>query len=199
RTRRSSDLGGLRGGGEGPRPARARRGPAPAGAAGRLPRPVYVSPRQADAPGNAPRRVGAPFQADDVIAMTEPIPLLVLAGPTAAGKSELALRLARSLPIEVISADSAQVYRGLDIGTAKPTAEERRRVPHHLIDLIDGDRRFSVAAFQAAADAAARDIRRRGRIPVLVGGTGLYIRAVVQRFVFTGDTRDPEVRGALEA
>lgn len=130
--------------------------------------------------------------------MDERIPLLVLAGPTATGKSELAMRLARYLPVEIISADSAQLYRGLDIGTAKPSAEERRRVRHHLIDVIDGDQRFNVAAFQAAADAAARDIHRRGRVPVLVGGTGLYIRAVVQRFDFADGARDPDLRRRLE-
>ncbi|HEX6989181.1 MAG TPA: tRNA (adenosine(37)-N6)-dimethylallyltransferase MiaA [Bacillota bacterium] len=130
--------------------------------------------------------------------MSEAVPLLVLVGPTAAGKSELALRLAQWLPVELITADSAQVYRGLDIGTAKPAPDERHRVPHHLIDVIDGDRRFSVADFQAATDAVAREIRKRGRIPVLVGGTGLYVRAVVRRYAFAEGARDAELRRRLE-
>lgn len=143
--------------------------------------------------------VGEPAHDPARDAAGEPVPLLVLAGPTASGKSELALRLARLVPLEIISADSAQVYRGLDIGTAKPSAAERRQVPHHLIDIIDGDQRFSVAAFQAAADVLAREIHRRGRLPVLVGGTGLYIRAVTQRFDFTAGAYDPDLRRALAA
>ena len=132
------------------------------------------------------------------MAVAHRIPLLVIVGPTAAGKSELALRLAEHLPVEILSADSAQVYRGLDIGTAKPTPAERARVPHHLIDLIDPDQRFSVAAFQREADRIAAEVAARGRLPVLVGGTGLYVRAVVERFTFPPLEPDPELRARLQ-
>jgi tRNA dimethylallyltransferase len=101
-----------------------------------------------------------------------------LLGPTASGKSRLALDLASRLPIEIVSVDSAQVYRGLDIGTAKPSLEERRRVRHHLIDLLDPDERYSAGRFRSDAIAAVGDILGRGRIPLLVGGTMLYYRAL---------------------
>lgn len=109
-------------------------------------------------------------------------PLLVLLGPTATGKTALALHLAPPLGAEVVSADSAMVYRHLDVGTAKPSAEERRRVPHHLVDVVPPDRRFSVAEFVRAARAAVADILARGRVPLVVGGTGLYIRALVEGY-----------------
>lgn len=124
-------------------------------------------------------------------------PLLVITGPTASGKSELALQLALRLGGEIISADSAQVYRGLDIGTAKPTARERRLVPHHLLDIIDPTQRFDVASFQAMTDRLAAEISQRGRLPILAGGTGLYIRAVIERFVFQPLAHDPELRRRL--
>lgn len=111
-------------------------------------------------------------------------PLLVLVGPTAAGKSALALAWAEAVGAEIIAADSTTVYRGLDIGTAKPSPEDRARVPHHGLDLVDPTETFSVARFQAVADRAAADILARGRLPLLVGGTGLWIRAVVQHFPF---------------
>lgn len=109
-------------------------------------------------------------------------PLIVILGPTATGKTALSLRLAPLLRAEVVSADSAMVYRHLDVGTAKPSPEERARVPHHLIDVITPDRRFSVAEFQRLARAAIDDIVARGRVPLLVGGTGLYIRALVEDY-----------------
>jgi tRNA dimethylallyltransferase len=102
-----------------------------------------------------------------------------LLGPTASGKSSLAMALAERLPIEIVSMDSAQVYRGLDIGTAKPSASERARVPHHLIDLLDPDRSYSTGRWRADAVAAAREILSRGKIPLVVGGTMLYYRALV--------------------
>ncbi len=105
-------------------------------------------------------------------------PLLCLMGPTASGKSSAAMALAKHLPIEIVSVDSAQVYRGMDIGTAKPTAAERAAVPHHLIDLIDPAESYSAARFAADADAAIADIRARDRVPVLVGGTMLYFKAL---------------------
>jgi len=102
-----------------------------------------------------------------------------LLGPTASGKSHLALELAGRLPLEIVSLDSAQVYRGMDIGTAKPSREERARVPHHLIDIRDPDEAYSAGRFRVDALRAAEDILARGRIPLLVGGTMLYYRALV--------------------
>lgn len=106
--------------------------------------------------------------------------LLVLSGPTASGKTGAALALARRLPLEIVSADSMQVYRGMDIGTAKPTPAERREVPHHLIDVADPDEPYSVGRFVEDAGEAIRTIRSRGRFPLLVGGTGLYLRALIR-------------------
>ena len=106
-------------------------------------------------------------------------PLLVIVGPTAAGKSALGVRLARALDGEVISADSMQVYRGFDIGTGKPTAEEQQGVKHHLIDVVDGHERYSSARFVEDAEPIIADLRRRGRLPIVVGGTGLYVRALL--------------------
>ncbi len=105
-------------------------------------------------------------------------PLLVLGGPTAAGKTAAALRLAEALPLEIISMDSALVYRGMDIGTAKPDAVERARVPHHLIDILEPTQAYSAARFAADARALVEDIRSRGRQPLLVGGTLLYLHAL---------------------
>ena len=99
---------------------------------------------------------------------------ILLAGPTAAGKSEIALLLAEKLDGEIISVDSMQVYRGLDIGTAKPSAQERARVPHHLIDVVEVTQPFNAAQFMQLAQAAVSQIQARGRVPVLCGGTGLY-------------------------
>jgi tRNA dimethylallyltransferase len=107
-------------------------------------------------------------------------PLVVIVGPTAVGKTRLALRLAGELGAEIVSADSRQVYRGMDIGTDKPAAEERQRVPHHLVDIVDPDEEFTLARYQDMAYAAIEDVLARGRVPLLVGGTGLYIKAVVE-------------------
>jgi len=101
-----------------------------------------------------------------------------LLGPTASGKSTLALELAERLPLEIVSLDSAQVYRGMDIGTAKPSAAERHRVPHHLIDVIDPDRAYSTGRWRAEALAAVREILERRKTPLIVGGTMLYYRAL---------------------
>ena len=111
--------------------------------------------------------------------------LLVITGPTAVGKSKIALELAAGINAEIISADSVQVYRGFDIGTAKPTPAERSRVRHHLLDIVDPSENYTVADFQKDAFAAIRDISGRGKLPMLVGGTGLYIRAVVRGFAFS--------------
>ncbi len=112
--------------------------------------------------------------------MTPKPPLVLLVGPTAVGKTEIALRLAELLDGEIISADSRLFYRGMDIGTAKPTREEQRRVPHHLIDVVSPDETLSLAVFQRMARAAIQDIQQRGKLPLLVGGTGQYVRAVVE-------------------
>jgi len=103
----------------------------------------------------------------------------VLVGPTGIGKTAVALALAALWPIEVVSADSRQVYKGLDIATAKPTLRERQRVPHHLIDIIRPGERYSAGRFALHAGEAIREIRERGKLPVVVGGTGLYIKALV--------------------
>jgi tRNA dimethylallyltransferase len=123
---------------------------------------------------------------------------LVLTGPTGSGKSSLALDLAATLNAEIVSADSMTVYRHMDIGTAKPTAAERARVPHHLIDALDPWQSASVAWWLEAADAACRDIRSRGKRPLFVGGTPFYLKAL--RFgLFDAPPSDPELRQRLEA
>lgn len=123
---------------------------------------------------------------------------LALVGPTATGKSALALAAARALrDVEIVSVDSMQVYRGMDIGTAKPSAEERSEVPHHLLDLAGPEEDFSVARFQAAAAQAIAEIEARGRRALLVGGTGLYYQAVVDGLTLPGE--DPGLRAELES
>ena len=122
----------------------------------------------------------------------------MLVGSTASGKSELAMEVARSLgDVELVSADSMQVYRGMDIGTAKLPVADRRGIPHHLLDLLDVREPATVAQFQGLARAVVEDCRGRGVTPVLVGGSALYTRAVLDRFEFPGT--DPELRARLEA
>ncbi|MBS4031285.1 MAG: tRNA (adenosine(37)-N6)-dimethylallyltransferase MiaA [Clostridiales bacterium] len=111
--------------------------------------------------------------------------LLAIVGPTAVGKSHVALSLAKCLGGEIVSADSVQVYRGMDIGAAKPTPKERAEVPHHLIDIVEPDVYYTVADFQRDALAVIHQIHSRGKLPILVGGTGLYTRAVIQEFTFS--------------
>jgi len=125
--------------------------------------------------------------------------LIVIVGPTAVGKTEAAIRLAERVGGEIVSADSRQVYRHMDIGTAKPSARQRTRVPHHLIDVVDPDEAFSLAQYQTAAHAAIDDIFRRGRQPLLVGGTGLYVKAVTEGLRIPAVPPDPELRVELEA
>jgi tRNA dimethylallyltransferase len=137
----------------------------------------------------APVRAGAPR-----VAAASPVVAVV--GPTAAGKSALAVELALRLAGEVVNADSMQLYRGMDIGTAKLRPEERRGVPHGL-DIWDVTEPASVVAFQTVARAAIDDIYARGRVPLLVGGSGLYVRAVLEQFDFPGT--DPALRASLEA
>lgn len=121
----------------------------------------------------------------------------ILAGPTAVGKSAVALELAEQLGAEIVALDSMTVYRGMNIGTAKPSAEDQRRVPHHLLDVIDPHEEYSLAEYLTAADAACTDIVSRGRIPLFVGGTGLYLRGVL-RGLFEGPPADWEIRHRLE-
>jgi tRNA dimethylallyltransferase len=123
---------------------------------------------------------------------------LVLTGPTGSGKSELALRLAERLPIEIISVDSAQVYRGMDIGTAKPTAAVRASVAHHLLDIRDPAERYSAGEFVTDASAALCAVQQRGRLPVLVGGTMLYLRALLSGMA-PMPAASPGLRAAIEA
>jgi len=125
-------------------------------------------------------------------------PLIVITGPTASGKSALALELAERYGGEIICADSRTVYRGMDIGTAKPSQEDQARVPHHLLDVVNPDERFTLHDFQAKAIAAIDDIRRRGKTPFMVGGTGLYIDSVVLGFQL-GEDADLGERARLEA
>ncbi len=127
-----------------------------------------------------------------------PLPYLALAGPTASGKSAAALALAQVRPIEIVSVDSALVYRSMDIGTAKPTAEERARVPHHLIDIRDPARAYSAAEFASDAVRCIREIHARGALPVLAGGTMLYFKALFEGLA-PMPPADPQVRAELEA
>jgi tRNA dimethylallyltransferase len=123
-------------------------------------------------------------------------PVVAVVGPTAAGKSDLAVELASRLPGEVVNADSMQVYRGMDIGTAKPTPVERRGIRHHVLDVLDVAEPATVAEFQSLARAAIDDCLGRGVPPVIVGGSALYVRAVLDRFEFPGT--DPALRARLE-
>jgi len=123
-------------------------------------------------------------------------PVVAVVGPTAAGKSELSLALADSLDGEVVNADSMQLYQGMDIGTAKLSPAERQGVPHHLLDIWPVTRAASVSEYQALARAAIDDIRGRGRTPILVGGSGLYVRAAIDNLQFPGT--DAELRASLE-
>jgi len=123
---------------------------------------------------------------------------IVLLGPTASGKSAIAMTLARRFPLEIVSVDSALVYRGMDVGTAKPTPDERRAVPHHLIDLIEPTDAYSAAAFVADARRLITGIRARGRLPLLVGGTMLYAKALAGGLDALPQA-DPALRAALDA
>ena len=124
--------------------------------------------------------------------------MLVIVGPTAAGKTAIAMAVCERVDGEIISADSVQVYRGLDIGSAKPSMEERARVPHHCLDLIEPSQRLDAAAWAAAADDAIADIRGRGKVPIVCGGSGLYVRALLHGLVPIPDI-EPEIRQAVRA
>ena len=125
-------------------------------------------------------------------------PLILLIGPTAVGKTKLAIQLAERLNGEIVSADSRLFYRGMDIGTAKPTSEERARVPHHLIDVADVEETWSLAVFQQKAMETIADIHSRGKLPFLVGGTGQYVRAVTEGWAPPEVEPDERLRGELE-
>lgn len=125
-------------------------------------------------------------------------PLIILAGPTAVGKSELSIRLAKAIDGEIISADSMQVYRHMDIGSAKIPIEERGGIPHHLIDILEPDEAFHVVQFQSLVKQAIKEITNRCKIPILVGGTGFYIQAVLYDIDFTDEGEDETFRKKLE-
>ncbi len=122
--------------------------------------------------------------------------IVVVCGPTATGKTALSVKLAKAFGGEIVNFDSTQVYRGMDLGTAKPVAAEREGVPHHLLDVRDPDRQLSAAEFAKLADAAISDIAARGKLPILVGGTGFYLRAVLEG-LFEAPEVDPGVRARL--
>jgi tRNA dimethylallyltransferase len=125
-------------------------------------------------------------------------PLVLIIGPTAVGKTEFAIRLAKKMNGEIVSADSRLFYRGMDIGTAKPSREELARAPHHLIDIANPDETISLAVFQQKATLAIEDIHARNKLPFLVGGTGQYIRAVTEGWSPPEVEPDEELRGVLE-
>ena len=119
--------------------------------------------------------------------------LIAIVGPTASGKSKLALKIARKFNGEIIAADSRTVYKGMDIGTAKPTIKEQAEAPHHLLDLIEPNQKFSAGQFKKLAEKAISDIQNRGHLPILVGGTGLYLNAVLFDYQFKqGGKPDPK-------
>ena len=125
--------------------------------------------------------------------------MIAIVGPTASGKSALAMRVAERLGGEIVSADSRQVYRGMDIGTAKPTAEERRRIRHHLIDVVEPGERYDVLRYQREGRTALAEIRDRGHVALVVGGTGLYVRALLDGLDLASLPHDPAVRARLES
>jgi tRNA dimethylallyltransferase len=123
---------------------------------------------------------------------------IVIFGPTAAGKTQLAIELAQKINGEIISADSMQVYRGMDIGTAKPTLAERQGIPHHLIDIRDPDEEWTVSDFVRESKKEEVKSKKNGKIPIIVGGTGLYLWSLLEGFAFPIAPADPEVRARLE-
>ena len=128
----------------------------------------------------------------------EKIKVVVVAGPTASGKTELGVEIAKAFDGEVVSADSMQIYKGMDIATAKPSSEEMQGIPHHLIDFLDRNTAFSVADFVELAGEKIRDIDSRGKLPVIVGGTGLYISSLIDNIKFPDIKSDPQIRKKIE-
>lgn len=125
--------------------------------------------------------------------------IIAVTGPTASGKTALAVRIAESVGGEVISGDSMQIYRGMDIGTAKPTADEMRGIPHHLIDIVDINVRFSAAEFISMAEEKISEVASRGKTPIIAGGTGMYINMLLSGRFFGGPDSDPQLRESLFA
>jgi len=125
-------------------------------------------------------------------------PLIVIVGPTAVGKTGFSIQLAKAINGEIVSADSRYFYRGMDIGTAKPTIAEQEGIPHHLVDVTDPNQSWSLAVFQQAASAAIEGIHKRRKLPILVGGTGQYVRAVIEGWQPPAQQPDEEMRLALE-
>lgn len=142
---------------------------------------------------------GAQSALDGIMAASVPrCRLIVILGPTAVGKTALSLDLAERLHTEIISGDSQLVYRGFDIGTAKPTVEERRGIPHHLIDICDPDEQFSVTDFVDLASEKIKELNSRGQIPILAGGTGLYVKALLEGYEFNETSRHEDFRQEME-
>ena len=127
------------------------------------------------------------------------IKIVTVVGPTASGKTSLAVKLAQKFNGEVISADSMQVYKGMDIATAKPDEEEKCGIKHHLIDIISPDEEFSVSLFKDMAEKAIKDIHSRGKLPIIAGGTGLYVDCLINNTTFLDNTKNDEVRSSLQA
>ncbi len=125
--------------------------------------------------------------------------VVAVGGPTASGKTALSVALARAFDGEIINADSMQIYKNLDVGTAKPSAEERQGIPHYLLDFLSPETPYSVADFTAAADPLIRDITARGKLPLVVGGTGLYITSLLSGMAFAPEKTDPAIRARLQA
>ena len=148
---------------------------------------MSTAPKLSQALGNDPARPGP-----------GPLPLLAIVGPTASGKSSLGVKLARKFGGEVLACDSTQVYRGFDIGTAKPTVVERAGIPHHLLDLVDPDFVFTAGEYRSRAVAVLEDLRQRLRLPVLTVGTGLYLRALLEGLA-DAPARSEELRARLES
>jgi tRNA dimethylallyltransferase len=152
----------------------------------RLVAPVTRTPRTND---GASEEAGPPAPEADSLAV-------LLLGPTGSGKTALSLALAEQFNGEIVSCDSVAVYRGMDLGTAKPTAEERARIPHHLIDIADPDEPFTAGDYSRRARAALHDVAGRGKLPIVTGGTGLYLRALTEG-LFSGPVRQQEIRDRL--
>src|SRR3972149_11726039 len=126
------------------------------------------------------------------------IPLIVIAGPTAIGKSDVAFELAKRLNTKIISADSIQVYRHFDIGTAKPSLERQKEIQHHLIDIVNPDEDFSAGEFNEKAYKITEELNKKGKIPVVVGGTGLYIKSLIEN-LGCGVRKDEEARRSIQS